>query len=460
MSNSITQFETGRFSARTVLAAIGVKLHHMNLFGPIRERVKIEQKTVKHTPIQKLYDGFVAILAGACGLVEINKRVRSDPGLQAAFGRKACAEQSVVQETLDACTATNVEQMQQAVDEIYRQHSAGYRHTYVQSYQLLDVDMSGMPCGRKAAFASKGYFAKQRNRRGRQLGRVVASHYNEIVLDRLFSGTTQLATAFQPLVQAAEGTLELDADKRARTILRVDSGGGSLKDVNWALERGYHFHGKDYSGSRARDLAESVANWVDDPHIPGRQVGWVTLEPSLYVRPVRRIAVRCRKKNGQWGIGVLVSSLSPQDVILLTGQPIDRVHDPDAVLWAYVYFYDQRGGGVETTLKEDKQGLGVNKRNKKRFEAQQMLTQLNALAHNVIVWARTWLSPHFPKLMRFGIKRMVRDVFHSTGHIVFDHNGKLCRCVLNKADPLASRLATALRAWLAPEHVAISLGEI
>jgi hypothetical protein len=102
--------------------------------------------------------------------------------------------------------------------------------------------------------------------------------------------------------------------------------------------------------------------------------------------------------------------------------------------------------------------LGVNKRNKKRFEAQQMLTQLNALAHDVIVWARTWLSPHFPKLMRLGIKRMLRDVFHITGHIVFDHNGKLCRCVL-KADPLASKLAPALRALLAPEHIAISVGE-
>ena len=41
------------------------------------------------------------------------------------------------------------------------------------------------PCGEKAAFATKGYFAKQRNRRGRQLGRVLASHYAEIVVDRL-----------------------------------------------------------------------------------------------------------------------------------------------------------------------------------------------------------------------------------------------------------------------------------
>jgi hypothetical protein len=35
--------------------------------------------------------------------------------------------------------------------------------------------------------------------------------------------------------------------------------------------------------------------------------------------------------------------------------------------------------GVETSLKDDKHGLGLAKRNKKRFAAQQMLTLLAAL---------------------------------------------------------------------------------
>jgi hypothetical protein len=460
MSNCTINPVTRRFSACVPLAAIGVKLRGMDLFGPIAERVQIAQKTVKHTPVQKLYDGFVAILAGAQGLVEINKRLRSEPALQAAFGRKACAEQSVVQDTLDACTAVNVRQMQQATALIYRRHSLGYRHHYGQGYQLLDVDMTGMPCGPKAAFASKGYFAHQRNRRGRQLGRVLATGYDEIVVDRLFNGKTQLTTALRPLVEAAEDTLALDAEKRARTILRVDAGGGSVDDVNWMLARGYQFHGKDYSGQRARVLAESVTQWVDDPKVPGRQVGWVTVVASAYIRPVKRLAVRCRKKNGQWGIGVLLSTLTAQEAILLTRQPIDRVTDPLAVLLAYVYFYDQRSGGVETSNKEDKQGLGITKRNKKRFEAQQMLVQLNALAHNVIVWTRCWLAPHYPKLQRFGIKRMIRDVFHCNGWMDFDHTAHISQIGLNHADPLAAGLVQALSALLASEHIAITSGEI
>src|SRR5437762_1350118 len=80
----------------------------------------------------------------------------------------------------------------------------------------------------KAAMDTKGYSANQRNRRGRQLGRVVASRYDEVVVDRLFDGKTQLTKALQPLLLAAEQTLDLDEGKRRRTIARVDAGGGSL----------------------------------------------------------------------------------------------------------------------------------------------------------------------------------------------------------------------------------------
>ncbi len=141
------------FTACASLAALGVQLKHLDLFGPIRERVLIAQKTVKHAPIDKLYDAFISVLAGAGGLVEINSRLRADPTLQAAFGRRRCAEQSVVQDTLNACTAENVRQMEQAMETIYRKLSQGYRHDYQAGLQVLDVDMSGMPCGKKAAFA-------------------------------------------------------------------------------------------------------------------------------------------------------------------------------------------------------------------------------------------------------------------------------------------------------------------
>src|SRR2546430_11165001 len=224
MDESTITNDARHFSPCASLAALGSKLQELDVFEPIRATVRIAQKTVKHSPLDKVYDAFITLLAGAHGLVEINTRLRSDPVLQAAFGRTACAEQSVVQETLDACTAENVRQMEQAVQTIYRRHSQGYRHDYEADWQILDVDRSGLLCGKKAALASKGYFAKQRNRRGRQVGRVLATRYDEVVVDQLFSGTTQLSTALHPLVTAAAQTLDLDAAQRARTIVRVDAG--------------------------------------------------------------------------------------------------------------------------------------------------------------------------------------------------------------------------------------------
>jgi len=346
----MTQFTssdaTRHFSPSASLAALGAHLGQIDLFGPVRDRVKIAQKTVKYTPIDKLYDAFISILAGAHGLVEINTRLRSDPALQAAFGRAACAEQSVVQETLNACRAEQVAQLAQALQTIYRQHSQGYAHNYQQAWQLLDVDLTGMPCGPKAACATKGYFPQQRYRRGRQLGRVLATRYHEIVVDQLGSGTCYLRTALRPLIAAAEQVLALDVDaaKRARTIVRIDAGAGSVAEINWLLERNYQVIAKDYSGQRAQKLAQTVSAWVDDPHIDGRQVGWVPEEASAYVRAVRRIAVRCRKKNGQWGVGVIIATLAPAEVLALTNQPPHKVTDDATVLLAYVAVYDQRGG--------------------------------------------------------------------------------------------------------------------
>ncbi len=451
-------------SAHASLAALGVHLRQLDLFGPIREQVQIAQKTVRYRPTDKLYDAFIALLTGAQGLVEINGRLRPDAALQAAFGRGGCAEQSVVQDTLDACTQETVEQLEAAWALIYRRHSQGFRHAYADAWQILDVDMSGMPCGKKAAMATTGYFAKQRNRRGRQLGRVLATRYREIVVDRLFDGKTQLNVALLPLVSAAEVTLDLDEMKRERTLIRIDAGAGSISDINWLLMRGYFVVTKDYSTARARLLAQQVTDWVVDPRDAERQVGLVPgpngdYHAGQYRRSITRVAVRCRLANGQWGVGVVISSLPPADACALAGLDGTAATDPTQAVLAYVYLYDQRGGGVETAFKEDKQGLGITKRSKKRFAAQQVVVALGALAHNVLVWAKHWLHDHVPGITRYGVKRLVRDIFGIGGQVELDTQGRVTHIMLNQANRLSSWLLVALQALASSADVAVSLGE-
>ena len=450
---------TRRATPRAGLAALGMKLAQLDFFAPVREGVRIPQKTVRYAPTDKLYSVWVGSLAGGKGMVEVEQRVRADPALQAAFRQDGCAEQSVIQDTLNACTPATVEQMEAATDTIYRQHGRGYQHDYASQLQLLDADVSGTPCGRKAEFATKGYFAKQRNRRGRQLGRVLATRYEEIVVDRVFEGTCQLAIALQPLIEAAERTLELDAAKRTRTRVRVDAGGGTLEGVNWLLARGYEVLAKDYSTARASKLAQRVTKWVDDPQVPGRQVGWVEVAAPEYVRLVRRIAVRSRKANGEWGVGVLIVTLKPKAVLTLMGQSRSRRKNDAAVLLAYVHLYDGRGGAVETSLKQDKQGLGITKRNKKRMAAQQLLAQLNVLAHNALIWAREWLGLAQDPARRLGILRLCRDVFGIAGVLEFDRAGRVRRIRLNEADRMAHRYLAAFSNLLPGPPGSLILGQ-
>src|SRR5260370_22389359 len=96
-------------------------------------------------------------------------------------------------------------------------------------------------------------------------------------------------------------------------------------------------------------------------------MGWGTQRANEFVRPVRRIAVRCRKHDGQWAVGVLISTLTDAQMLGLTGQEAKPRHDPVAVLQASVSLYDQRGGGVETSFNVDKPGLGIGTRSQKRF---------------------------------------------------------------------------------------------
>jgi hypothetical protein len=442
---------------------LGLKWQALDLFGPIEKHLKINQKSVKYTPLTKIKAAFLNILSGSTTMFEINKNVRAEQMVYEAFGLEGCPEQSVVQQTLDRGTSENVEQAYTAFTQIYRHFSRGYHHNYEQALQVLDIDFTGTPCGRKAALATKGYFAKTRNRRGRQVGRVVATNYQEIVVDRLYAGNVQLNTELKALLGQAERILELSPAKRKKTVVRVDSGGGSVENINYLLEQGYLYHGKDYASQvnrRSRQM-QSVKEWIVDPRHEGREVGWLMEEPP-YSQPVRRVAVRCPRANGQWAYGVVVSSLSKLQLIELLGWDTKAQYDERQVALGMVYFYDQRGGGVETEIKEDKQALGLGKRNKKRFEGQQMLTILGAVAHNVLVWSRAMLEAGQTKSKAsqgFGLYRITRDLLTMNGLIWLNASGQITQIVLNHLDPYAKLWLTGFDYLLSATQVGVILGK-
>ena len=123
MGKSTASVTERRATPHATLAALGVYLTGIDLFAPVRALVRISQKTVRYSPVEKLNDCFVGILAGAHGIADINRVLRADPVLQAAFGRDGCAEQSTLQDTLDAASSANVAEMEAAFLQILREHS-------------------------------------------------------------------------------------------------------------------------------------------------------------------------------------------------------------------------------------------------------------------------------------------------------------------------------------------------
>lgn len=449
--------QSTKFSPRASLIALGQYLEKTMIWQMVEQKVKIKQKVLKHTPTDKLKDAWISMLAGAQSLVELNTLVRPDTALQRAFGRESCADQSTVSETLNACDEQNVVQMRQALTQIYQRYGKGHRHQYGKRMQILDVDMSGLVCGRQAEGAEKGYFPNQKGKRGRQLGRVVASRYDEVVIDQLFTGKRQLNSNLTGLVEAAEDVLELDHQRRQQTLIRVDSGGGKADHVNWLLNRSYSILLKSTNWRYARQQAESVTEWVDDPRRPDRQLAWCPT-PLDFDHATQQVLIRKRKRNGDWAISLVIARLPDSLLAELAGFAIEQ---SDLRLLALAYVYDQRGGGVETQFKNGKQGLGLQRRNKKSFDAQYMLVLLAQMAHNLMIWMRRSLAlAAHPRFEGYGVLRLVRDVCQISGCVVFDDQQRILEIRLNHDHPLAKHFARLSPTLRRKSDCVLNLGEI
>jgi hypothetical protein len=443
--------------ASLILIAEWTKSRH--IWERLSESVQIHQKTIKHSPCEKLKDLLVNLWAGGERISSINNLLRTDEGLQRLFGRDGCAEQSTISETLNAVSAENVVEMAGFMKQVYREHSSFYRHDYEKNWLLLDVDLTGMLAGQKAEGSEKGYFSGERNGRGRQIGRVYASQYDEIVNEQLYCGKVQLEASLLELVAMAENVLDSDEARRKRTIVRVDGGGGTDKNIDQLLLDWYWILIKVKNWQRAQKLVQTVKVWHSLPELPGHDVGWVEI-PHDYAKPTRQLAIRWPKEKGGFYYCVLVFNLSDWMIFQLAGLLLPRKFTDQDLFSAILKAYNLRSGGVETSIKNSKQGLGLNKRNKKRFEAQHMLLLLAQLAYNIAVWARNQLAQHSATIAHFGMVRLIRDAFHISGKVQFDENGNVNLIILNQTHKLAK---TFQLTWLAcgpRDDLSLILGKI
>ena len=129
-------------------------------------------------------------------------------------------------------------------------------------------------------------------------------------------------------------------------------------------------------------------------------------------------------------------------------------------IWLAVYAYDLQGSGVETAFKGSKQGLGITKRNKKSFPAQELLLLLGQLAYNLTAWVCAGLASCQAKLRQFGMLRMVRGAFHVRGCLSFDAQSHIVQVSLKQAHELAASFSAAFASFLARDGTVVNLRQI
>ncbi len=153
---------------------------------------------------------------------------------------EAFRDQSVIQQTINAATDENVIQLEQAINEIFKENNQTIffldEEPKEQKVVTIDIDLSPLPASKKAEGSKKGYMAKKKNVYSRQLARVLVSETQEIVSQSLYPGNTLSGSVFKEMVYKMENHLELENKaKRQQILLRLDAGFGSDSNINVAV---------------------------------------------------------------------------------------------------------------------------------------------------------------------------------------------------------------------------------
>jgi Transposase DDE domain group 1 len=364
-----------------------------------------------------MLDTIALIFAGGTAMSQMETLIRPDQALQLSFQHSRCAHSGLIQDMLDECTPDTVLQLQKMNGLLYYNHSKALQHDFSQQFLTLDLDLTGLLASKRAEASTKGYFAHHPGARGRQLCRVIATPSQEIVCQSLLPGDTPSQVTLRPAIEQTQQILQLSKAQRQRTLLRWDAGFGTDKNINWMLTQDYQILGKVFAHARLSKLRRAVTQWLAPPSSPRREVAIVE-KPHRYARKTHQYVVRTPKQKGTWAYGALVTTLMDLD-------PFEVVD-----------LYDERGGGIETDFRSDRQGLGLSKRRKHRMAAQQILIELGGRAHNLLVWTAQQLGP---PIRHYGMMKLVRDAFQVNGYVIFAQDQPI-EIGLNQRHPLAGAL--------------------
>jgi hypothetical protein len=152
------ELKSKAMTSHVPLAVFGYVLGRTGVLSPLDE-VALPIKTLDHSPVEKLIEALVLILAGGRATSQADLLLRPNRWLARGWGQDQFAQQATLADTLDAFDQSSIASLRTAFEMILKTHSAALSHDYRCGDLWLDGDLTGLPASRRAEGSTKGYFA-------------------------------------------------------------------------------------------------------------------------------------------------------------------------------------------------------------------------------------------------------------------------------------------------------------
>lgn len=329
-------------------------------------------KTLDYTPLQKLQTLICSVAVGCDWTKDINHKLRPYVAAAQWLGMERFPDQSSVNRFLHQLGSQQRQQLELISEQLLQRFGLWQQSERVD----LDIDSTGlMVYGRTFEGIRKGYFPRQRGRRGYRLSLASTRHPAGSEILALFLDPANLSPAarfWDCIYQAAEvlGSLE-----RIGVIL-ADAACGSGPDIAHLLELNLSFIIKGFAPKTARRFAAQVA-----------PTGWESID--LFTRvsdigpqrisqcpdPVRIILVELMTQRlDRRYYSHLYTTLPPQQA------------DASQVF----HGYNQRQS-IEALVKSAKYGLSLTHLRTRSYRPIENFLQVVALTFNLLSWFRHYL---------------------------------------------------------------------
>jgi hypothetical protein len=253
------------------------------------------------------------------------------------------------------------------------------------------------------------------------LCRIAATQYDESISSLLYPGNILSQQVLRDAIWKFEQVMQITWQHRPQTLVRLDGGFGTDDNLGWLLQQGYQLCAKGFSGKRAGAWGRDIQDWLELS--PGNRWAAVSPHQLTFCQPTRTIAVRWRTEDGplKHALYIVTDLTSPIPIIC-----------------------EQYGlrGQVEVDIRNDKQGLLLTHRRKRRWNAQETILLLNDLAHNWLTTFRQVALRETP-LQNFGIYRLIHEALNIPGQAIIE-DGRLLELRLMETHPHAQTMAKAL----------------